>query len=226
MLEIANSRFNLTGAKGWDRVRDELFIRSMRFMAPAGGNVVTADWFDGRKVIDLGTGAGIPGLVVKLLAPGAQMTLLDSSTKKTVFLREVVEELEIEGVEVVTGRAEEVAREKTHRHSYDLVMSRGVARLVELAELSIPFASVGGTVVSAKGPSAEEEIAESDWAARKLGAAPAMAISISSPGDMPADTMVYWLKIDKTPLDYPRRNGVPHTNPLIRPDRRHRPATN
>ena len=225
MLEAANSRFNLTGAKGWERVRDELFIRSMRFMTPAGGNMTTASWFEGRRVIDVGTGAGIPGLVLKLLAPGAHVTLLDSSAKKTSFLREVSEDLELDNIEIITGRAEDVARAREHRHSYDLVVSRGVARLVELAELTLPFAAVGGTVVAAKGPSVEEEIAEAEWAATKLGAAPAMAYPVSEPGDSPADTFIYWLKIDKTPLEYPRRNGVPHTSPLIRPVRRSAPAS-
>lgn len=220
MLEEANSRFNLTGAKGWDRIRDELFIKSMRFMAPMGGDATTADWFNGRRVIDVGTGAGVPGMVIKLLAPGARMTLLDSSSKKTAFLREVIADLELEDIEVVTGRAEEVGHDDDHRESYDLVVSRGVARLAELAELTLPFASIGGTAIAAKGPSVDDEIAESEWAAERLGASPAMARPIEKPGDMPADTMVYWMKIDKTPPEFPRRNGVPHTSPLIRPDGR------
>jgi 16S rRNA (guanine527-N7)-methyltransferase len=217
MLEEANSRFSLTGAKGWERVRDELFIKSMRFMAPAGGSHTTAGWFEGRRVIDIGSGAGIPGLVIKLLAPGAHVTLLDSSAKKTSFLREVIDDLKLENVDVVTARAEEAARERDLRQGFDLVVSRGVARLVELAELTIPFAAVGGTVVAAKGSSVDAEIAESEWAVERLGAAPAMAYPVSAPGDMPADTMVYWLKIENTSRDYPRRNGVPHTSPLIKP---------
>ena len=218
LIESANSRFNLTGARGWDRVRDELFIRSLRFLAPiAGGTQPAVDWFEGRNVLDIGTGAGIPGMVLKLAVPGMSLTLLDSSQKKTAFLREVVSDLGLAETQVITGRAEELGTEREHREKYDLVMSRGVARLAELAELTLPFASIGGAVIAAKGPDVQEEIDESAWAADLLGAAPALSASVDAPGDMAADTMVYWMKIGKTPSEYPRRNGVPHSKPLMKP---------
>lgn len=218
LIESANSRFNLTGARGWDRVRDELFIRSFRFLAPiAGGNVPAVEWFEGRRILDIGTGAGIPGMVLKLAVPGMNLTLLDSSHKKTAFLRDVITDLELDGVQVVTGRAEETGSEPAHREKYDLVTSRGVARLTELAELTLPFASIGGAVVAAKGPNVESELSESAWAADLLGATPGISATVSAPGTAAADTMVYWMKISPTPAEYPRRNGVPHTRPLIRP---------
>lgn len=218
MIEEANSRFNLTGAKGWERVRDELFIRSMRFIAPAaGGYVPASEWLAGRRVLDVGAGAGIPGMVLKLLEPEMRLTLLDSSAKKTAFLRDVVRELGLEDVRVVTGRAEEAGRDLEHRESYDLVVSRGVARLAELAELTIPFAAIGGTVITAKGPDVEAEIAEAEWACSVLGAAGAVSSEVTSPGDAAPDTLVYWMKVSPTPAEYPRRNGVPHSNPLVKP---------
>lgn len=217
LLEAANSRFNLTGAKGWERVRDELFIRSLRFLSPvAGGYVPSVEWFAGRKVIDVGTGAGIPGLVLKLTVPDMSLTLLDSSQKKTSFLREVVQELVLSDVQVVTARAEEAGHDPAHRERYDLVVCRGVARLAELAELTLPFAVAGGAVVAAKGPDVDEEMQESEWAAHVLGAAPALSASVAFPGDAPPDTMVYWMKIGSTPDEYPRRVGVPHSKPLVR----------
>ena len=217
LIEDANSRFNLTGVKGWERVRDELFIRSMRFASPAlGGNVPASGWLSGRKVLDVGAGAGIPGLVLKLLVPDMRLTLLDSSVKKTAFLRDVVKELGLEEVDVVTARAEEAGRDSTLRESYDLVVSRGVARLSELAELTIPFAAPGGTVMTAKGADVGAEIAEAEWAAQTLGAAGTAHSEVDAPGDAPPDTMVYWLKVSPTPDEYPRRNGVPHSNPLTR----------
>ena len=218
LIESANSKFNLTGASGWDRVRDELFIRSFRFLAPvAGGYVPAMEWFSGRRVLDVGSGAGIPGLALKLAVPGMRLTMLDSSRKKTAFLREVVSDLELEDTVVVTGRAEDLGRDKEHREVYDLVMSRSVARLPELAELTLPFVAVGGAVIAAKGPGVESELEESAWAADLLGAAPAISAVVSVPGAAGADTMVYWMKIGQTPAEYPRRNGAPHIKPLLRP---------
>lgn len=217
LIESANSRFNLTGAKGWERVRDELFIRSLRFLAPvAGGQQPAVEWFSGRNVLDIGSGAGIPGIILKIAVPDMALTLIDSSNKKTAFLRETALDLGFEDVQVITGRAEEIGLLREHREKYDLVVSRGVAKLVELAELTLPFATVGGTVISAKGPSVETEIEESAYAAEVLGAAPAISTVVASPGDAAPDTMVYWMKISKTPSTYPRRNGLPRTKPLLK----------
>jgi 16S rRNA (guanine527-N7)-methyltransferase len=216
LLEKENLKFNLTGARGWERVRDELFIRSMRLLNPApGGYLPASDWLPGRKVVDVGAGAGVPGLVLKLLVPEVRVTLLDSSVKKTAFLRKVEKDLQLEGIEVITARAEDAGRMTEHREEYDLVVSRGVARLPELAELTLPFAAVGGTVISAKGPGIAGEVRDAEYAAAVLGAAPAITETVSSPGAMPPDTLVYWLKISSTPDQYPRMSGVPHTSPLI-----------
>ena len=103
-----------------------------------------------------------------------------------------------------------------------LVMSRGVARLVELAELTLPYAAVGGVVVAAKGPDIDSELEEASWAAGLLGAAPAISTTVPEQGTSGANTMVYWMKIDRTPNEYPRRNGIPHLRPLLRPAPRRR----
>lgn len=230
LVEQANSRFNLTGAKGWERVRDELLVRSLRFLSPvAGGYIPAVEWFSGRRVLDVGAGAGIPGLVLKLAIPDMRLTLLDSSRKKTAFLREVVEDLQLDDTLVLTGRAEELGQDPAHRETYELVVSRGVARLVELAELTIPFAAVGGAVAAVKGPDVESEIAEAEWAAGKLGAAPTISNTVSQPGDSAPDTMVYWMKIGETPDEFPRRTGIPRQKPLLqqrgRPDKKARSAS-
>ncbi len=215
LIEAANSRFNLTGATGWERVRDELFIRSFSFLSPvAGGHVPAAEWFSGRRVLDVGSGAGIPGLVLKIAVPEISVTLLDSSLKKTAFLREVVLDLGLEDAEVLTGRAEEVGRDSDHRESYDLVVSRGVARLAELAELTLPFVSPGGAAVAAKGPDIENELAEAARAAELMGAAPAVSTTAAGSTGSVSGTMVYWMKIGKTPDEFPRRIGLPHSKPI------------
>lgn len=217
LIELRGRQFNLTGAKTWDRIRDELIIRSLRILSPAGGSVPTPEWFAGKRAIDVGTGAGIPGIVMKIALPELRITLLDSVRKKTRFLEEAIADLELEQVDVVTSRAEELGQTPSHREGYDLVTSRAVARLAELAELTIPFANIGGTVIVPKsaGPEAESEVEQAAAAAEVLGAAPAITLIVDEPGSSPPDRMVYWMKISKTPAEFPRRVGVPHRSPLI-----------
>jgi 16S rRNA (guanine527-N7)-methyltransferase len=218
LIELRSKQFNLTGAKTWDRIREELFIRSLRILSPTGGNAPTPGWFAGKKTIDVGTGAGIPGIVMKIALPELQITLLDSVRKRTNFLKEVVRELELEDVEVITGRAEELGQDPVHREAYDLVTARAVARLAELAELTIPFANIGGTVILPKTAGIEAEVNEAAAAAEVLGAAPATTLEIDRPGVSPPDLLVYWMKISRTPAEFPRRVGVPHRSPLLEPN--------
>lgn len=215
LIELRSKQFNLTGHKTWDKIREELFIRSLRVLAPAGGNVPTPEWFAGKRAIDVGTGAGIPGMVMKIALPDLQITLLDSTQKRTNFLIEVVNELELKGLEVITGRAEDLGQETGHRESYDIVVARALARLAELAELTIPFANIGGTVILPKSSGVADEVNEAAAAAEILGAAPAITLEVSKPGNSPPDDMVYWMKISPTPNEFPRRSGIPHQSPLI-----------
>ncbi len=218
LIEESSCRFNLTGVKGQDRICEELFIRSLRLLAPApGGYVSTAGWFDDRRVLDVGAGAGIPGIVLKIACPNMELAMLESSAKKCDFLKRAIDDLSLQRVEVINARAEEAAHEPRFREQFDLVVSRGVAKLPELVELTLPFASVGGTVISAKGLSAEPEVTGSAWAASELGALPAISREADSPGSAPPDLLIYWLKIASTPARYPRRVGVPRARPLIEP---------
>ncbi len=214
LIELRNKQFNLTGLKTWEKIREELFIRSLRVLAPAGGNVPTREWFEGKQAIDVGSGAGIPGIVLKIAVPELQITLIDSNKKRTNFLTEVVNALELNDAHVVNGRAEEIAQEIDHREKYDLVLARAVARLNELAELTIPFANIGGTIILPKSRGVEEEVKEAAVAADILGAAPAITIEVNKPGDSPPDDMVYWMKISPTPNEFPRRVGIPHQSPI------------
>ena len=219
LIDESAGRTNITGVRGVERVREELIVRSMRLLASApGGFVSTAGWFDDRRVLDVGAGGGIPGIVLKIVYPDMRLSLLESSGKKCAFLERVVAELSLTDVEVINSRAEEAAHLPRYREQFDLVVSRGVAELPELAELTLPFAVIGGTVISAKGLSGEREIGESEWAAGELGAAPAIHQVVDSPGSSPPDLLVYWLKIASTPDLYPRRPGVPHKRPLVRPE--------
>jgi len=215
LIELRRRQFNLTGAKNWERIREELFIRSLRILSPAGGAAPTPEWFIGKRAIDIGTGAGIPGLVLKIVLPYLQITLLDSIQKRANFVKEVVRELDLKNVEVINCRAEVLGQHTSHRESYDLVTARAVAGLTELAELTIPFANIGGTIILPKSDDIQGELDEAAAAADVLGAAPAISLLVDRPGKSPPDRMVYWMKISPTPIDFPRKVGVPHRSPLI-----------
>ena len=215
LIELRRRQFNLTGAKNWERIREELFIRSLRILSPAGGTAPTPEWFVGKRAIDIGTGAGIPGLVMKIALPYLQITLLDSNQKRANFVKEVVSELDLKNVEVINDRAEVLGQHSSHRESYDLVTARAVAGLTELAELTIPFANIGGTIILPKSDDIERELDEAAAAADVLGAAPAISLRVDRPGTSPPDRMVYWMKISPTPIAFPRNIGVPHRSPLI-----------
>ena len=187
LIELRSRQFNLTGHKTWDKIREELFIRSLRVLTPAGGNVPTPEWFAGKRAIDVGTGAGIPGMVLKIALPYLHVTMLDSIGKRTNFLAEVANELELTGLEVITGRAEDIGQEIEHREQYDVVLARGVARLAELSELTLPFAKIGGTVILPKSQGVQDEIDEASAALEVLGSAPALVISVEKPGNSPTD---------------------------------------
>jgi 16S rRNA (guanine527-N7)-methyltransferase len=217
LLDQRGRTARLTGVRGWDRVRDELLLRSLRIVAGLADSQRQELLADGRRVLDVGAGAGIPGIVLKVALPGLRLTLLEPGGKKTDFLRDAVSALALDDVEVVRGRAEEVAHDPRHRASYDVVTARAVAALPELAELTLPFCRVGGTVIALKGPHVEAEVASAEYAAGLLGAGPAEVRIAGLPGPAAPDSLVLWRKETPTPAEYPRRNGVPHQRPLGAP---------
>ncbi len=212
-----SQRMNLTAVNDPDAIVEELFIRSLRVATPAGGNVSTSEWFSGRRIIDIGAGGGVPGLPLKIALPDANVTLLESNRKKCDFMAHVVSDLKLGGVVVLNARAEEAAHSPEHRESYDLATARGVASLSALAEYALPFLKLGGVAVLPKGPDLEGIRAESEdaaYAAKRIGAAPAIIHAVSHPGNSPIDNTVYWLKVNPTPDRFPRRAGMPTKRPL------------
>ena len=124
---------------------------------------------EGAKIIDVGTGAGFPGLPLKIYRSDLEVTLMDSLNKRINFLNEVIDVLGLDGVETVHARAEELGRDKKHREKYDICVSRAVANLASLTELCMPFVKEGGYFISLKGPKAEEEVADAKKAIELLG---------------------------------------------------------
>jgi 16S rRNA (guanine527-N7)-methyltransferase len=217
LLDERGRFVNLTGVHGWEAVREELFVRSLRILAvdePPLPHMVR-DRGLGLTAIDVGTGAGVPGLVLKIALPLLSMTLLDATRKKTDFLADAVRELGLEDVRLVNARAEDAAHDPTLREAFDVVLARSLARLPELVELTMPFCRIGGIVVAPKGADLGEEIEAASYAARELGATSPKVFRVDSPGTASADSMIILRKVAKTPRRYPRRPGLPHQRPLV-----------
>ena len=165
--------------------------------------VLTRFPFEGKRVLDVGSGAGFPGLVLKLLCPSLSLTLLDSTGKRVLFQQEVCSALELRDVACLHMRAEEAP--ESMREGYDVVVSRAVARLNLLAELCMPFVAVGGSFLAMKGPAADEELAESARAFSLLGGDIPVLSSYAVPDLDAARTLVRSDKLRPTPGRYPRR---------------------
>ncbi len=168
----------------------------------------------GSSLIDVGTGAGFPGLPLKIYYPELKLTLLDSLNKRVKFLQLVVDKLNLDGVEVIHARSEEAARQKKYREKFDLASARAVARLPILAEYCLPFVKVGGTFIALKGRQYEEEMTEADKAVKVLGGKIAEAMPVKLPGLEDKRAVIYIAKIKKTPAVYPRKAGMPERNPI------------
>ena len=167
---------------------------------------------DGKRAIDVGTGAGFPGLVLKILCPGLELTLLDSLDKRVRFLSTVCEELNFPDVCCLHARAEEAPAEL--RQSFDLACSRAVARLNLLAELCLPFVKVGGLFVAMKGPEVTEELREAEAGIRLLGGQVEQVAEYAVPGTDLRHNAVLIRKISDTPKKYPRKWGQMKKQPL------------
>ncbi len=167
-----------------------------------------------RRVIDVGTGAGFPGLVLKIVCPGLQLTLLEATRKKVDFLQAVVRRLELEEVQAVWARAEEAGRDAMYREQYDIAVARAVAGLPVLVEYALPFCRVGGVFIAQKGAHIEEELEQSRYAIQVLGGRLREVQSYELPTLDEPRTLVVIEKVYATPKEYPRRPGVPAKKPL------------
>ena len=165
----------------------------------------------GTSVIDVGSGAGFPGLPLKILEPDIRLTLLDAQKKRVGFLTEVCDALRLSGVECVHARAEECIE---RREKYDFAVSRAVARLNVLAELCLPFVKVGGTFLALKGPAVAEELQEAGKAVAALGGKVEQVFDYAVPGEALRHNVVVIRKIAATPKQYPRRFATIKKSPL------------
>lgn len=167
------------------------------------------------RLIDVGTGAGFPGIPLKIVRPDLKLTLLDSLKKRVHFLETVVEALGLEGAECLHGRAEEAARQSALRERFDIAVSRAVARLPVLAEYLLPFVHIGGTAIALKGLHSEEEAKEAERAVKILGGRAIESIPVALPGLSDKRAVLVIKKERTTPKAYPRKAGKPAKEPLL-----------
>ena len=200
----------------WNAVMDLTAIRGeedtarLHFLDCAA--LLTLQDLHGKRVIDVGTGAGFPGLVLKILCPELELTLLDSLGKRVKFLETVCAELGLRGVQCLHARAEEAPADL--REGFDVACSRAVARLSLLSELCLPFVKVGGRFVAMKGPEVTAELQEAEKGIRLLGGAPAQVAPYPVPGTELRHNAVIVEKIAETPKKYPRKWGQMKKQPL------------
>lgn len=167
-----------------------------------------------KTLIDVGTGAGFPGLVIKIAFPHIQMTLVDSLKKRLNFLDTVISELGLKGVECVHGRAEDIGKNKAYRENFEVCASRAVANLAVLSEYTLPFVKQGGYLIALKGQKLDEELEQGKKAIKILGGVIDEVIDVVVPSTDLNHRIAKIKKINQTPRQYPRKAGEPTKAPL------------
>lgn len=204
LLLAKNEVMNLTAITDPDQVATLHFLDSLAVWQGAD--------LSGKEIIDVGTGAGFPGVPLKIAHPDIRLTLLDSLNKRVDFLREVCDALSLTDVTCVHGRAEEFAAD--HREQYDAAVSRAVANLRLLAELCLPLVKVGGVFLAMKSTECEEELAEAKNAIKLLGGKTERVVDYTIPTTDVVHRLVVIRKLSPTPAKYPRRFAQIKKQPL------------
>lgn len=207
LLTEWNERLNLT------RIIDPLELTIRHFLDSLSCVIVMGE-LSGRSLIDVGTGAGFPGLPLKIFCPELKLTLVDSVAKKTQFLQEVVHQLGLTEVQVAAERAETLGQNPAYREQYDWVVARSVAELRILVEYLLPLCKVGGQMLAQKGDNGKSELNEARFAIPVLGGGTATVKTIALPQVEMPHYLLLIPKLKPTPAKYPRRPGQPSKKPL------------
>jgi 16S rRNA (guanine527-N7)-methyltransferase len=208
-LTAWNRRMNLTAIVDYHEVQVKHFLDSLTTSMVLSGEVR-----DQGRIMDIGAGGGFPGIPLKIAFPGIHLVMLDSVGKKTGFLNHLIEALELTDTDVYTGRAEDLAIRPELREGFDVVVSRGVARMRILMELTLPFCRVGGNVVTLKKGDLGSEVAHSLHAMEVLGGKIREARGVDVEGLRDDRVLLVVDKIKPTPSKFPRRPGLPTKHPL------------
>ena len=202
-----NEHINLTAIREPEQIRIKHFLDSltclmvMREAPPA-------------RIVDVGTGAGFPGLPLKIIYPAMQLTLVESVGKKAEFCRHVIQKLGLEGVQVIQDRVEVLGHLPEHRQQYDWALARAVAVMNVLVEYLLPFLRIGGKAIALKGETGPVETHDAEEAIQILGGRMARVLPVELPGVVETRYVVKVDKIAATPPEYPRRSGIPTKRPL------------
>ena len=202
-----NSFMNLTAITDFDEVILKHFVDSISLCK-------YISFQHGDTLIDIGTGAGFPGIPIKIICPDCKITLLDSLNKRINFLNTVIEQLHLTDIITIHGRAEDIAKKKEHRESYNYAISRAVANLSTLSELCIPFVKQNGYFISYKSEKGNEELLEAKNAIEILGGSVDKQISYQLPDSDLSRNLILIRKRNITPKKYPRKAGIPSKEPL------------
>jgi 16S rRNA (guanine527-N7)-methyltransferase len=203
-----NERVNLTAITDPQTIEVRHFVDSLACL------LVMKPPLSGLRVIDVGSGAGFPGLPIKIICPSVKVTLLEATGKKVAFLEHIVRDLKLEGVTLINERAETLGQISVHREQYDWALARAVASMASLAEYLLPLCKIGGHCLAMKGESAAQEMADAQHAINVLGG----RIVQLTPVELPTVAETHYLidieKVAATPPRFPRRPGMPVKKPL------------
>ena len=203
-----NSKINLTAVRDAEGIRIKHFLDSLSCVPVLGD-------MNGRSLIDIGTGAGFPGIPLRIFYPEMRLTLVDSVGKKADFCQLAADTLHLKGVKALKDRSEELGASKEYREKFDAATARAVAGLPVLCEYLLPLVKPGGIMLAMKGESAPEEVKAAENAIRKLGGTEAELTGVELPNVEGKRYLVKIPKVTPTPAGYPRRTGLPLKKPIL-----------
>jgi 16S rRNA (guanine527-N7)-methyltransferase len=207
-----NRKFNLTAITDYGGVQTRHFLDSLSCLLAEETHTALAH--PGARTIDIGSGAGFPGIPLKLVCPNSILTLLEATGKKVAFLEHLIGLLQLRSVTPIQARAEDLAHDSEQRETYDLALARAVAELPVVVEYTLPFLKMGGYLVAQKGDSGAAEAWSCEAAIKLLGGELRRIVPVELPG-LPEDrSLVVIQKVSPTPDNYPRRPGIPSKRPL------------
>ena len=201
-----NEKINLTAITNRKDILVKHFIDSLTIQKYLG---------DAVNIIDVGTGAGFPGIPVKIVNPNLKVVLVDSLNKRINFLQEVIKKLNLDNIEVIHARAEDLGQNKKYRETFDIVTSRAVANMSVLSEYLLPLAKVNGKCICMKGSDIEEELENSRYAINLLGGKIEQVDKFELSNERIGRNIIIVKKLKNTPNSYPRKAGIPAKKPLI-----------
>lgn len=206
-LLLWNEKCNLTAITEENEVIIKHFYDSLLIMS-------LKEWGRSGRLLDIGTGAGLPGIPIKIMNPNMDVTLMDSLNKRVNFLKHIIEMLELKDIDAIHARAEEMGQDKRWREKYDIVVSRAVAKMPVLLEYCLPLLRIGGIFIAYKGAEIEEELAQAKKALQVLGGTIRTIEKMELPENSGSRSLVIVEKTGQTPRIYPRKAGMAEKKPL------------